>query len=127
MSDQPVAALLQVKPGQSILVVNPPSGYRDRLRPLPNGARFVDAYSDNPDVVHVFVDSRNELDQAVADAVEKAPSDAILWVSYPKADSKHTGGMTRQAVHDSLRRHGAKPVSQFSFDDTWSAIRGRRA
>lgn len=126
MSDKAISTLLTLKPGGSLLPVNAPAGYPDMVAPLPNGAKIVHDFDADPDVIHVFVTDEDGLTSVLAPAIQKARPEAAFWVSYPKKDSTGTGtGMTRQIVHDAFRRYGYKPVSQFSVDATWSAIRGR--
>jgi hypothetical protein len=121
--DKNVAAKLQIKPGNRVCVVGAPPNYLSVLGQLPTGARIVES-PEPADVVQLFVGSKAEL--AGLPAQLAAGREAVLWISYPKADSG-TSDLSRQAVHNAIRLNGWKPVAQVNVDETWSAIRARPA
>ena len=124
MSDKSLAARLQVKPGHSLRLVNPPEGYRDVIGALPTGARFVEA-GEQAGVVQAFFSSQSQLSAQLPATLAEADG-AVLWICYPKTDAK-VSDLSRQSVHNAIRLNGWVPVAQVNVDRTWSAIRARPA
>ena len=109
---------LQIKPGQSVAVVNPPPGLA--LPGVVATATAADA-----DAVVVFVTRQEDLDSA-EQAVAAARADRLAWISYPKGGRLGTDP-NRDRLAAALAAHGVQPVRQVSIDDTWSALRFRPA
>ena len=125
MAERTIAAKLQIKPGQRVAAVDPPSDYRSLIGELPPGATIVSDPS-AADVVHLFVATQADLADrwpAVADAAQRA---SVLWVSYPKRGPGITTDITRDTGWRPLRDAGWDPVSQVAIDDRWSALRWRQ-
>jgi hypothetical protein len=108
---------LQIKPGQSVAILNAPEGVA-----LPDLREEALAEAD---AVIAFVTRRAEL--AELDAVlSAARADRLAWVGYPKAGKLGTD-LNRDRLAEALREHGLQPVRQVAIDDTWSALRFRPA
>jgi hypothetical protein len=112
-----VRSKLQLKPGQSVAVLNPPPGLV--LPEVVAAAPPPDA-----DAVVAFVVRQDDLgsaEQAVA-----ARADRLAWIGYPKGGQLGTD-LNRDRLVAALAGHGVQPVRQVSIDDTWSALRFRPA
>jgi hypothetical protein len=107
---------LQIKPGQSVAVVNPPPGLA-----LPGV--LAPATAADADAVIAFVARQDDLDSA-EQAVAAARADRLAWISYPKGGRLGTD-LNRDRLAAALATHGVQPVRQVSIDDTWSALRFR--
>jgi len=101
-----VDSKLQIKPGQSVAVLNAPPGLG-----LPG--------------VSVAATRRQDLD-SVEQAIAAARADRLTWISYPKGGQLGTD-LNRDRLAAALAAHGVQPVRQVSIDDTWSALRFRPA
>ena len=117
-----VASKLQIKPGQSVAVINSPPGIDLALGADSPAEQDPSA----ADVVILFCTDRAELDARGAPAVEAAKRDALSWVAYPKAGKLGTD-LNRDTLAEALRARGTQPVRQIAIDDTWSALRFRPA
>ena len=113
-----LSAKLQLKPGQSMAVLNAPPGLA--LSGVPTAASAADA-----DAVIAFVTRREDLD-AAGPAVAAARADRLAWIGYPKGGQLGTD-LNRDRLAAVLAEHGVQPVRQVSIDDTWSALRFRPA
>jgi hypothetical protein len=114
-----VVTKLQLKPGQTLAVVNPPEV-------LPDGLPVADTDPAGSDAVLAFVRNRGELDVAAA-ALEAARADRPAWVAYPKGGQLGTD-LNRDTLAAALvGRGGVRPVRQVALDDVWSALRFRPA
>lgn len=127
VTETPLAGKLQVRPGNRVLVLNAPPGYRDRLEPLPEGAEIAETPGRDFDVVHLFVRDSAQLDRDGPEALRSVKEDGILWISYPKRSSKVDTDLTRDVGWETVKGAGLRPVAQVSVDATWSALRFRPA
>jgi hypothetical protein len=112
-----VIARLQIKPGQSLAVLNAPPGLE---LPYDPAADVADA-----DAVIVFVTRKNDLDSA-GQAVAAARADRLAWIGYPKGGQLGTD-LNRDRLVAALADQGVQPVRQISINDVWSALRFRPA
>jgi hypothetical protein len=117
-----LAGKLQLKPGQSVSIVNEPAGSTIDLgqdHPTAGAAEEADA-------VIVFCTDRAELDGLRDQYVAPATRDALTWVAYPKAGKLGTD-LNRDVVATLIKQEGVQPVRQVALDDVWSALRLRPA
>jgi len=113
-----VSGKLQLRPGQSVAVLNPPPGLV--LPGVVAAASAADA-----DAVVAFVVRQDDLGSA-EQAVAAARADRLTWIGYPKGGQLGTD-LNRDRLVAVLAGHGVQPVRQVSIDDTWSALRFRPA
>ena len=113
-----MSSKLQIKPGQSVAVLNAPPGLV--LPGVPATAAAGDA-----DVVIAFVACRDDLPSA-EQAIAAARADRLAWISYPKGGQLGTD-LNRDRLVAALSARGVQPVRQVSIDGTWSALRFRPA
>jgi hypothetical protein len=109
---------LQIKPGQSVAVLNAPPGLD-----LPGLAAATAA--GDADVVVAFVARQDDLPSA-EQAIAAARADRLAWIGYPKGGQLGTD-LNRDRLAAALSAHGVQPVRQVSIDDIWSALRFRPA
>jgi hypothetical protein len=115
---------LLLKPGATIVAVDPPQPYEQIVGRLPKDATLASRRVRAADVVHLFATSRRTLDEQLPRALQRLRADGLLWISYPKV-SAGSHDISREAVHSALRTNGWRPVTQISMDDVWTAIRAR--
>jgi hypothetical protein len=121
----PLARKLLMRPGSRVALVDPPAGYVERLGPLPDDAEVVDLQP-GLDVLQVFVGDRQALDRA-APALRSVRAGGLLCVCYPKGGRKAGTDLNRDLLREAMAEHGLAGVTLVSVDDTWSAMRFRRA
>jgi hypothetical protein len=112
-----VSGKLQLKPGQSVAVLNPPPDLV--LAGVVTAPTAADA-----DAVVAFVVRQDDLGSAER-AVAAARADRLAWIGYPKGGQLGTD-LNRDRLVAALAGHGVQPVRQVSIDGTWSALRFRR-
>jgi hypothetical protein len=125
MAERTIAEKLQIKAGQRVAAIDPPTDYGSLVGGLPTGTTVV-SDADGADVIHLFVATQADLARrwpAVADAARTA---SIVWVSYPKRGPGVATDLTRDTGWRPLRDAGWDPVSQVAIDDRWSALRWRQ-
>jgi hypothetical protein len=112
-----LAAKLQLKPGQSIALVDTP-GAAD----LDDVAAWPTAAPAEADAVLVFVPDARALHGAVPTLSAAAQRGALSWVAYPKGGGLGTD-LNRDRVRAAVNERGLDTVRQIAVDDTWSALR----
>ena len=125
MAQSSLIKKLRIKPGQRIIVINPPPGYLDQLGDLPEGVGLANQPEDTFDFVHLFVKNVAELERLGPSALRAVKHDGLLWISYPKRSSKVETDISRDVGWDVIKEAGLRPVTQVSIDAVWSALRFR--
>lgn len=125
MAPSPLAKKLHIKPGQRIILINPPARYTEQLGKLPDGAELAKRATGQFDFVHLFAKNSAEVSRFGPKALQVLKYDGVFWVSYPKKSSGAAGDISRDHGWDLLMKSGLRPVSAVSIDDTWSALRFR--
>lgn len=116
-----LAQKLQIKAGQSVVVLYAPPGVKIELE----GSRKV-SNAAAADAMVVFAANRAELRERADPFVEAARRDALAWIAYPKAGQLNTD-LNRDSLWKLLEDRGIRPVRQVAIDDVWSALRFRPA
>lgn len=126
MSDKPISLRLQIKPGRSFCLINDPQGYLETIKPLPEGSKFVTA-GEKADVVQVFVTGMEDFKSRLPAAIDALVPGGILWMTYPKLSSKLASDINRDTIWKYIVALGWQAVAMISVDETWSALRMKRA
>jgi hypothetical protein len=123
----PLTKKLQIKPGQRILLLNPPADYLQTLGELPTGVQLVAGNGSPADLVQLFVASSQELAQHLPTALAALHPDTIFWICYPKLTAKIKSDLTRDEGWLPVGQAGYEGVAQVAIDETWSALRFKPA
>ncbi len=122
-SATPLAAKLGIKPGDEVLLVAAPEGYRGLLEPLPDAVRFVRRLSGSTDLIHVFSSRKSDLKQALDTYRGAIKPTATVWVSWPKKSSKVPTDVTEDTVRELALPLGFVDVKVCAVDDVWSGLK----
>lgn len=117
-----IAAKLQLKPGSTVAVLTMPD---DVQLDLPDDIRFITEPEDADAVIAFVIDSA-ALKSSAVPAITAAGEDRLAWIVYPKAGKLDTD-LNRDVLARLAQQQGARPVRQIAINDTWSAMRFRRA
>jgi hypothetical protein len=117
--DESIFKKMRAKPDCTATVFHAPEGY-----PRTNEITWQDA--GKVDLVHLFVESREQFAERFAKAAEACKEDGLFWVSYPKSQGKKAYDINRDSLWSLLLDFGFHPVSQISLDDEWSAVRAKK-
>lgn len=114
---------LLIKPGHRVLVLNPPAGYIESLKPLPDGASTGnDGASGQADVVQLFARDRAQLERDSGAAQNALKPGGILWASYPSSPDQQSD-LSRNHGWGALNRVGLTATTQVGLDRGWDAVR----
>jgi hypothetical protein len=112
-----------MKEGHRVWLVNPPERYVDLLGELPEGARIVRRPTGALDIIQVFLDNRQEMEERLPEVKEHMGPRTILWATYHKGTSPVPTDINRDIIWSYARTIGMDAVAQVAVDDDWSAIR----
>jgi hypothetical protein len=130
----PLAKKLRLAAGQSVAVLNAPTGYLAMLSPGPAGILTQLEPNHAYDVVVLFVKDVDELRRLGSSAVRATSPSGLLWIAYPKGGQ--TKGATdlpatpwwvqRDVLGEITAEKGYKPVAFVAVDDDWTALRFKK-
>lgn len=119
-SGKPLFQKLGMKPGMSVLPINPPEHYSD----LVSGAEGVTYATTGPaDLVHLFCANRAELTASVGLAMAQIAEGGMLWVSWPKKSSKMFIDLTEDDLRTVILPTGWVDVKVCAVDGDWSGLK----
>jgi hypothetical protein len=122
-STKSIQEKLQMKPGRSVLVVNQPTDYNKLLGKLPTSITVAERNSKNIDVIQVFVESRQQLEDELPKMKLALATKGMLWVTYAKGTSSKRSDINRDSINEYAQSIGLEGVAIVSINDDWSALR----
>ena len=125
-ANAPLTEKLQVLPGTTIVVLGAPAGYRQKLGPLPEGARLVNVVPAEAAFVHLFARDGAALSSRLREVSPRLTDDATVWISFPKADSGAGSDLSREKIRALAGPFGLEPVSVIALDKIWAGLRFKR-
>ncbi len=123
LADTGIAQKLQVKPGRTFLVKNPPQGYDAMIGVLPEGVVLLRECSEPVDILQVFFANHEEMEAQLEGLKSQIKPGGILWVTYHKGTSKVKTDINRDTINAYANRLGMQGVAMISINDDWSALR----
>jgi hypothetical protein len=125
MAGKTLAQKLLIKPGQRLVVINPPLGYLESLIPFPDNTMLVENPDGQVEFVQLFVKNKQELELLEQEAIKLCDPTGLFWISYPKQSSGIESDINRDIIWKLMEATGWRPVAMVSIDATWSAMRLR--
>ena len=109
------------------MLVNEPKGYRSKLGKLPANVNLLTESTKPVDVVQVFVASKRELESQLSKLKSVLSPRGLLWVTYPKGTSGVKVDINRDIIRQFAQGIGLQAVAMIAIDETWSALRLKKA
>jgi hypothetical protein len=125
-ANAPLTVKLNVTPGTTIVVLGAPAGYRQKLGPLPEGARLVNVVPAEAAFVHLFARDGAALSSRLREVSPRLTDDAVVWVSFPKADSGAGSDLSREKIRALAGPFGLAPDGSVALDKIWAGLRFKR-
>jgi hypothetical protein len=122
-SEKSIVEKLHLKPGMTILFIDSPPGYTERIGRLPDGVRIIDVPEKDVDIVQAFVESMSEFESLVTELRPFLKSSSIIWVTYPKGTSGIETDLNRDIIWKRSKELGMEASANFAVDEVWSAMR----
>ncbi|MEW5799554.1 MAG: YdeI/OmpD-associated family protein [Bacteroidota bacterium] len=119
----PLAKKLQIKPEDSIAVLNSPKDPSVLLSGLPKRTVILRKAGKPCDVVLLFAKNTDELNQFGPRAWASLKDNGIFWIAIPKKSSGMQEDLTMHTGWDTVDTLNLEAVASISIDATWSAFR----
>jgi hypothetical protein len=117
-----LCAVLGIKAGSKVSVVNPPPGFVVRLNPLPDGVEFLVTAQTGLDVVLFFTRTAGELLARLPALARSITLPGRIWVAWEEGGSALDEDIVRQAGLDL----GLVDDKRALLDERWVALRLKR-
>ena len=124
-SKTPLFKKLGIKSGDKILCLNSPKNYGAFFEDLPDNLELIseDLLSEVLDFIHLFVKSKQELNDGWNKAVKFLKKDGILWVSWPKQSSSISTEIGKYDIMQYGLDQGLVDVKVAAIDEDWSGLK----
>lgn len=122
-SGTPLVHKLGIRPGFSILAVNPPEDYWARLGDLPAEVDVVKADDARLDLVHLFATDRRTLVEGFERYRRRIAPAGMIWASWPKKASGVDTELDGNVVRGIGLAAGLVDVKVCAVDETWSGLK----
>lgn len=123
-SGTPLARKLGIKPGETVVALRAPEGYRQLLDPLPGGVRIVSRLPREPaSFIHFFAGTRHELERRIERLAGGLEKTGILWVSWAKKSSQLAADLDGGLVRSLGLAAGLVDVKVCAVDQDWSGLK----
>jgi hypothetical protein len=122
-SGTPLVRKLGVRAGMSVVLLQAPPGFLDRLAPLPDAVVVESRLQPQAQLVLLFVTRRIELVSRL-DALRNAIApDGMLWVCWPKKASRVPTDVTGDVIREVVLPTGLVDVKVCAVDEIWSGLK----
>lgn len=118
---------LGYKNGMSVLLENLPEDIKENIE-MAITKSDLNVEKENYDFIMFFAKEMKVLDKERERLSKAIGKDGRLWIIYPKKSSKkYKSDLSRDVLWSVFGEFGFEPVSNFSVDEDWSALRFRKA
>jgi hypothetical protein len=122
-SGTPLVKKLGIRPGLTVQVIDAPAPYGDIVDGLPADLKRVARTTASTRFVHLFVRDAARLQRTLASLRDKLPTDATVWVSWPKKAARVATDITEDTVRALALPLGFVDVKVCAIDATWSGLK----
>lgn len=121
-SGTPLPKKLIIKDGNTVVLLGAPEGFEAKLVPLPGEVRLLQRLHGRAEVILLFVDSRQKLENNFRAAAEHLQPKGRLWIAWPKKAS----GIVTDINENFIREYGLAlafvDYKVCAIDETWSGL-----
>jgi hypothetical protein len=115
-------AMLGIRAGSKVSVINPPRGFVQKLNPLPDGVEFLITAQTGLDVILFFTSDAQELVQRLPALARAMALTGGIWVCWPGGEG------VRTSLSEDFVRHAALDIGLVdnkicAIDATWTGLR----
>jgi hypothetical protein len=124
----PLPAMLGIRTGSKVSVINPPSGFAQRLNPLPEGVEFLVTAASGLDVILFFTENNAELVERLPALSRAMAVTGGIWVCWRRTEAEKLGQLPLRGLTEDFIRHAALDIGLVdnklcAIDEQWSALR----
>lgn len=122
-SGTPLSQKLGLKPGTTVIAINPPANYRSLLVPLPPNVKFSSRLTQDCLFVHCFTQKRADLEQYILRLRSNISDVGVVWISWPKKAAKIKTDVTEDVIRAVALPLGFVDTKVCAVDETWSGLK----
>lgn len=116
----PLPALLGIRTGSKVSVINPPPGFFQRLNPLPQGVEFLITAQTGLDVILFFTREASEVVERLPALSRAMAQNGGIWICWHKE--------ARPPLSEDFVRHAGFDIGMAddklcALDDAWTGLR----
>ena len=118
----PLNAMLGIRAGSKVSVINPPKGFVQKLDPLPDGVEFLVTAATGLDVILFFTRDAQELVARLPALSRAMAVNGGIWVCWPHGEGIYS------SVNEDFVRHAALDIGLVdnkigNLDAVWTGLR----
>lgn len=113
---------LGIKDEFKIALVNPTTNYLNEIPEL-SVRNKIDSQQKEFDFIHIFAKYQKELIRIVEKVLPKLKKTGILWISWPKNNSKISKDLTENIIREVCLPLGIVDVKVCAIDNDWSGLK----
>ena len=117
----PLPTMLGIRAGSKVSVINPPSGFAQRLNPLPDGVEFLITARTGLDVILFFTQDKVELVERLPALSRAMALTGGIWICWPKAEGR--AALSEDFIRLAALEIGLVDNKRCAIDDTWTGLR----
>ncbi|MCP3103321.1 DUF3052 family protein [Myxococcus sp. K15C18031901] len=115
-------AMLGIRAGSKVSVINPPRGFVQKLNPLPDGVEFLVTAQTGLDVILFFSHDAQELVQRLPALARAMALTGGIWVCWPGGEGIKTS-LSEDFVRQAALDIGLVDNKICLIDETWTGLR----
>ncbi|MCP3058022.1 DUF3052 family protein [Myxococcus sp. K38C18041901] len=115
-------AMLGIRAGSKVSVINPPRGFVQKLNPLPDGVEFLITAQTGLDVILFFSQDATELVQRLPALARAMALTGGIWVCWPGGEGVKTT-LSEDFVRQAALDIGLVDNKICIIDSTWTGLR----
>jgi hypothetical protein len=116
----PLATILGIRTGAKVSVINPPSGFVQRLNPLPDGVEFLLSARTGLDVILFFADGAKDLVARLPGLSRAMAVTGGIWVCWRRGQGD---GLSEDFIRQAGLEIGLVDNKHTELDEAWSGLR----
>jgi hypothetical protein len=117
-----LSAMLGIKSGSKVCIINPPSGFVQKLNPLPDGVEFVITVATGLDVILFFTSDLEELRSRLPALSRAMGVHGGIWVVWPHSDGLRST-LSEEVVRKAALDIGLVDNKFVELDPIWKGMR----
>lgn len=122
-SGTPLFKKLGIKANHKVYLQNPPGNYLALLGGLPENVIFLDALNEKADLIHIFADRAEEMENALLTLKGEIVKNGSIWVSWYKKAAKIPTDITEDVIRNTALNIGLVDVKVCAVDEKWSGLK----
>jgi hypothetical protein len=120
---KPLINKLGIRPGDLILILNPPDYYPELLGELPEDVNFARDLQHPLDFVQYFAQTKTDLVQALPGLKQIIAVDGALWICWLQQAASAQSDLTETTIREMGSSVGLVDVKVVAIDENWSALK----